>query len=335
MTKLWGRHRHARRAGVIRLIAGLVVLAALLVGSAGVSLATPDEVKEPTTGTVRPAAEPKDEGHAAKPYMGWSSYSMQVYDNGQWITADQLIAQSDAMHDQLQPYGYEYINVDAGWNGGIDDYGRPVPSTTLYPDGLQAVIDHVHGNGQKFGLYFIPGISPDLYENPRPVFGAPDCDTREIVLDPPQQADYWDIGYRLDFDNPCAQKYIDSIVDLIAGWGVDFVKFDSVTPGSGISDLSLDARDDVAAWSPPEAAWDLVRAVLGAGHQVRRLLEEVRRRLAGRLGRRVLLRGRGVDPVGQHRPAVPRARIGGGTRDRTLAGTISTRSTSATARWTA
>ena len=31
--------------------------------------------------------------------------------------------------------------------------------------------------------------------------------------------------------------------------GVDFLKFDSVTPGSGINDLSLDARNEVKAWS--------------------------------------------------------------------------------------
>ena len=42
-----------------------------------------------------------------------------------WITADQLMAQSDAMHEKLQPYGYEYINIDAGWNGDVDEYGRP------------------------------------------------------------------------------------------------------------------------------------------------------------------------------------------------------------------
>lgn len=224
-----------------RLTVALVVLIALLAGWAGPGTASADP----------PGPSDQAEDLAAKPYLGWSSYSMQVYaGNGStWITADQIIAQSDAMHEKLQPFGYEYINVDAAWNGGVDDYGRPVPSTTLYPDGLQTVIDHVHGNGQKFGLYFIPGMSPDLYENPRPIFGAEGCDTREIVKQPVQQADYWGIGYRLDFDNPCAQKWVDSVVDLIAGWGVDFVKFDSVTPGSGISDLSLDARDDVAAWS--------------------------------------------------------------------------------------
>ncbi|MFC4808905.1 X2-like carbohydrate binding domain-containing protein [Paenibacillus sp. GCM10023250] len=42
---------------------------------------------------------------------------------------------------------------------------------------------------------------------------------------------------------------MDSIADEIASWGVDFVKFDSVTPGSGHNDTSIDARDDVKAWS--------------------------------------------------------------------------------------
>ncbi|MEU8238354.1 X2-like carbohydrate binding domain-containing protein [Actinoplanes missouriensis] len=196
------------------------------------------------------AKESTPDPWAVKPYMGWSSYSMQVYSgNGKWITADQIIKQSDAMKTKLQRYGYDYINVDAAWNDGFDANGRPKPSATLYPQGLQKVIDHVHKNGQKFGLYTIPGISPEVYNASLPIAGAPGCTTHDIVKQPIQQADYWNIGYRLDFTNPCSQKYIDSIVDMFADWGVNFVKFDSVTPGSGISDLSLDARDDVAAWS--------------------------------------------------------------------------------------
>ncbi|XVV09934.1 X2-like carbohydrate binding domain-containing protein [Actinoplanes sp. CA-131856] len=187
---------------------------------------------------------------AVKPYMGWSSYSMQVYSgNGKWITGEQLIKQSDAMKSKLQKYGYNYINVDAGWNDGVDANGRPKPSSTLYPQGFQKVIDHVHKNGQKFGVYMIPGISPEIYNASLPILDAPGCTTHDIVKQPIQQADYWNIGYRIDFSNPCSQKYIDSIADLFGSWGVNFVKFDSVTPGSGISDLSLDARDDVAAWS--------------------------------------------------------------------------------------
>ena len=36
---------------------------------------------------------------------------------------------------------------------------------------------------------------------------------------------------------------------MIASWGIDFVKFDSVTPGSGHNDTTIDARGDVKAWS--------------------------------------------------------------------------------------
>ncbi|WP_341947205.1 X2-like carbohydrate binding domain-containing protein [Microbacterium sp. LWH11-1.2] len=201
--------------------------------------------------TTVAATTSTDEPLGSRPYMGWSSYSMQVYaGNGQaWISADQIIAQSDAMHEKLQQHGYEYINIDAGWNGGVDENGRPVPSTTLYPDGLQAVIDHVHANGQKIGLYFIPGISAEVYEAELPIAGAPECTTGDVVKRPLQQADYWGIGHRIDFSTPCGQAYIDSIAGMLGEWGIDFVKFDSVTPGSGIGDLSIDARDDVAAWS--------------------------------------------------------------------------------------
>src|SRR5215207_6903434 len=200
--------------------------------------------------TAGPSLGPAGEA-ALKPYMGWSSYSMQVYAPvaGGWITADQIKAQSDAMHRKLQPFGYKYINIDAGWNGGIDGYGRPLPSKTLYPDGLQAVIDHIHANGQKVGLYSIPGISDAVLNANLPVYGHPGCTTGDLAVRPFQQADYWGFGHRIDMTKPCAQAYLDSIADLFAEWGVDFLKFDSVTPGSGHNDLSLDARDEVKAWS--------------------------------------------------------------------------------------
>ncbi|MEV6415202.1 X2-like carbohydrate binding domain-containing protein [Kribbella sp. NPDC051718] len=188
---------------------------------------------------------------AAKPYMGWSSYSMQVYSNdgGNWINEAQITAQSDAMHKKLQPYGYNRINIDAAWNGGVDEYGRPIPSTKLYPHGLPALIKHIHDNGQKVGIYSIPGISKAVLDANYPVYGAPECRTGNLAKQPLQQGDYWGFGYRVDMDNPCAQKYIDSIVDLMASWGVDLLKFDSVTPGSGKNDLSLDAREEVKGWS--------------------------------------------------------------------------------------
>ncbi|QGR00194.1 glycoside hydrolase family 27 protein [Paenibacillus psychroresistens] len=183
--------------------------------------------------------------------MGWSSYSMQVYSNAgsTWINETQIKAQSDAMHTILQSHGYNYINIDAAWNGGIDGYGRPVPSTALYPSGFTNLVNYVHANGQKIGIYMIPGMSPAAYNADLPVFGAPGCTMQDFVVTPLRTADYWNIGYKMDFSNPCAQSYINSVANLIASWGVDFVKFDSVTPGSGHNDTSIDSRDDVTAWA--------------------------------------------------------------------------------------
>lgn len=210
-------------------------------------------------GLVAPGANraaAADKSLAQKPYMGWSSYSMQVYDgpSGNWTSAAKIKQMSDAMHEKLQSHGYNYINIDAGWNGSMDEYARPIPSEKLYPDGFQNVIDYVHANGQKIGIYLIPGVSPAAYEANLPIYGTESCHIRDITKQPIQYADYWNIGYKIDFSKDkenggCAQAYIDSIADLLGEWGIDFVKFDSVTPGSGHNDTSIDARDDVAAWS--------------------------------------------------------------------------------------
>ncbi|REE86495.1 S-layer family protein [Paenibacillus taihuensis] len=211
---------------------------------------------------AKDVAKAADNGLATKPYMGWSSYSLQVYDGpgGNWTSAAKIKQQSDAMHEKLQSHGYEYINIDAGWNGGMDEYGRPIPSTTLYPDGFKNVIDYVHHNGQKIGIYMIPGLSPAAYDADLPIYGAPGCSMKDIAAQPLRQADYWEIGYKIDFESDsskgCAQAYIDSIADLIASWGIDFVKFDSVTPGSGHNDTKIDARGDVEAWSKALARQD-------------------------------------------------------------------------------
>ncbi|OPH56365.1 hypothetical protein BC351_28110 [Paenibacillus ferrarius] len=230
MNRTWQRHR--------KIWLGLL-LAIVVIAQIGYV---------PPSGGLAKAA---DNGLAQKPYMGWSSYSMQVYDgpSGNWISEAKIKLMSDVMHQKLQAHGYNRINIDAGWNGSMDEYGRPVPSTTLYPGGFQNLVDYVHANGQKLGIYFIPGLSPDAVSQNLPIYGAPGCTIGDIAVKPYKYADYWNIGYKIDFSNPCAQKYIDSIADLIASWGIDFVKFDSVTPGSGHNDVSIDARDDVKAWS--------------------------------------------------------------------------------------
>lgn len=203
-------------------------------------------------------AAPQDEP-GRTPYMGWSSWSLQATtfpgygggDNWQrWLTAERVKAQSDAMHAKLQSHGYAYINIDSGWKGGWDAYGRPLPDAQRFPQGIVGVARHVHANGQKLGIYTNPGIPDDLYALNPPILGTRDH-IQDIVFKPQRSATGWKTGHKIDFSRPSAQAYINSVAALFASWGVDFLKFDGVTPGSDLHDeagLAIDARPDVAAW---------------------------------------------------------------------------------------
>jgi hypothetical protein len=185
------------------------------------------------------------------PYLGWSSWSLEAtkqkgYGAG-WLNSAHVRQQSDAMASRLQSHGYTYLNVDAGWRGGWDEFGRPTPDKEKFPEGMKALADYAHGKGQKFGIYYIPGIDDDLLAANPPIEGT-NRHLSEIILYPRRPAHGWRGGNAIDFSKPGAQEYIDSIAKLFASWGVDFLKFDGVAPGSDQYRLDIDARANVAAW---------------------------------------------------------------------------------------
>jgi len=192
-------------------------------------------------------------GAGQKPYLGWSSFSEQTI-NGNFLTQANMISQADALKASgLQEHGFVYINLDSGWQGSFDANGRPIPNTSTFPD-IKAMVDHIHANGQKAGIYWIPGIEQPAVDGNYPILGTP-YHTQDIVVQPLAKGNafagnppspYHD---KIDFSKPGAQEYIDSVVALFSSWGVDFIKLDAVTPGSYSNDLSIDNRADIEAYS--------------------------------------------------------------------------------------
>ena len=196
-------------------------------------------------------AAPNDVGD--KPYRGWSSWSLEAtkypgYNGQDWLTSQHVQEQSDAMARTLQAHGYNYINIDSGWRGGWDEFGRPTAHKQRFPDGMAAIADYVHARNQKIGIYYVPGIDDDLLQKNPPIKGT-NLHIRDIVFVPQRIANAWGGGHAIDFSKPGAQEYIQSIADLFAEWKIDFLKFDGVTPGSEHYDLKIDARPNVVAWS--------------------------------------------------------------------------------------
>ncbi|HEX4309171.1 MAG TPA: CBM35 domain-containing protein [Acidobacteriaceae bacterium] len=236
-VKLWSRHfvpwiLRSRLLGVI---------------SAGIFL---------FVGSLTTRAQVNGEGQ--RPYLGWSTFSEQTINSG-FLTQTNVAAESDALAASgLERHGFQYVNIDSGWQGSFDAYGRPIPNSTTFPD-IKTLIEHIHQNGQKAGIYWIPGVEYPAVAANSPILGTP-YHIQDILVVPytagnafggPGTSPY---HYKIDFTKPGAQEYMNSVVALFASWGVDLIKLDGVTPGSDSYDLSIDNRTDVAAWSKAIAA---------------------------------------------------------------------------------
>lgn len=224
---------------------GLVLLAVLVVTSLiGLGLRTTDA----------PAAYAAENGLGFTPYMGWSSWSLTGSHTGygkSWLTESSIEAQSDAMHQKLQSHGYDYINIDAEWylqsgsDFAVDPYGRWTPDTTRFPD-IGALSAYIHHNGQKFGLYLVPGIPKLAVTQNTPILGT-NCHANDIVVQPLAPGNHFQNTYKIDYTKPCAQAYINSLASQLHSWGVNFLKLDGVAPGSAVA--GYDTRDDVKAYA--------------------------------------------------------------------------------------
>ncbi|KAB1928574.1 carbohydrate-binding protein [Micromonospora noduli] len=247
----------------------------LVAAALGVLLAAGAAPAQAAPTTVAQAAPTQAAADIAqRPFMGWTSWTMQsskypgLNPDGDYsyLTEANVLKQTDALATKLKPYGYEYVNIDAGWwrdNAWVprfDQYARQTPDPVRFPRGMQAVAEHIHGKGLKAGIYLPVGLEKEAYAGgAAPIWNAPGCTTANIVYPDLRTTNGWDSAYKLNFDNPCAQKYIDSQAQLFADWGYDFLKLDGVGPGSFKSGDNYDNVADVAAWQ---------RAIATAGRPI-------------------------------------------------------------------
>jgi alpha-galactosidase len=85
--------------------------------------------------------------------MGWNSWN-----KFRTRIDDKLIREiADAMVSSgMQAAGYQFINIDDGWEGSRDQAGN-LRSNARFPD-MKALADYVHGKGLKLGIYSSPGF---------------------------------------------------------------------------------------------------------------------------------------------------------------------------------
>jgi alpha-galactosidase len=170
-----------------------------------------------------------------KPPLGWNSYDCFLGDGTKFGSANEwtLMENLEVFAAKLKPAGYEYFVLDCRWfsptaDGSLtrlDEYGRSLPSESRFPNGFKPIVDRAHKLGIKFGIHLIRGIPKKAVQLNLPVKGtkyrAKDIMSTEIEH-------RWDVMDSVDLDKPGSQEYYNSVLNLLAEWQVDFVKYDEI-----------------------------------------------------------------------------------------------------------
>ncbi len=179
---------------------------------------------------------------ASTPPLGWNSWDCF----GTTVTEQQVKEQADAMAKYLLPSGYNYLTVDIQWyepeSKGhaydpnalltMDGYGRLTPGLKKFPSaadgkGFKPLADYVHAKGLKFGIHIMRGIPRQAVEKNTPVLGT-NVKAQDIAIKSstcPWNPDM----YGIKANSPEGQAYYNSIVQMYADWGVDFIKCDDIS----------------------------------------------------------------------------------------------------------
>ncbi|WP_051234071.1 glycoside hydrolase family 27 protein [Butyrivibrio sp. NC3005] len=223
--------------------------------------------------------------HVAKqPPMGWNSWDCY----GASVTEEELLGNAEYMAKYLKQYGWKYVVCDIQWSEKtadscwyhkfaeleMDEYSRLIPAVNRFPSsaggqGFKPIADKIHDMGLKFGIHIMRGIPRQAVHRNTSILGTTRT-AREIAH--PSSVCAWNTDmYGVDPAQEGAQEYYNSIFELYASWGVDFVKVDDIAatrytpeaPGAVTGEIDMIrkaiencGRDMVLSLSPGPAKRD-------------------------------------------------------------------------------
>lgn len=177
----------------------------------------------------------------SSPPLGWNSWDCY----GAAVNEEQLMINAEYMRDNLKEFGYQYVVCDIQWYEPkakshdynkftelcMDEYSRLIPAENRFPSskggkGFKPIADKIHEMGLKFGIHIMRGIPRQAVHMNTPI-KCEGVTARDIAH--PFSVCLWNTDmYGVDSKIKGAQEYYNSIFELYASWGVDFIKCDDI-----------------------------------------------------------------------------------------------------------
>lgn len=198
---------------------------------------------------------------APNPPMGWNSYD--YYDTS--VDELHIKANADYMATHLKKYGWEYIVIDIQWYAKgagskrnefqyipfsdlqIDEYSRLFPDIERFPSsangaGFAPLAEYIHSLGLKFGIHIMRGIPRIAAHNHSKIKGS--NLTADMIANPSSICGWNPDMYGVR-DTADGQAYYDSLLELYASWGVDFIKCDDICNTNLYRENQYSARHEI------------------------------------------------------------------------------------------
>ncbi len=183
----------------------------------------------------------KKDTFALTPPMGWNSWDCY----GAAVTEAELLGNARYIADNLKQYGYTYVTCDIQWYEPnavsnyynnftelcMDEFSRLIPAENRFPSakngkGFKEIADKIHAMGLKFGIHIMRGIPRQAVHMNTAIKGT-DRTARQIAQSFSVCAWNTDM-YGIDPNADGAREYYNSLFELYASWGVDFIKVDDI-----------------------------------------------------------------------------------------------------------
>jgi len=195
---------------------------------------------------------------ALTPPMGWNSWDCY----GAAVTEEHLKGNADYMANNLKEFGWEYIICDIQWYEPnaksteynhfypleMDKYSRLIPAANRFPSskggaGFRQISEYIHGLGLKFGIHIMRGIPRQAVHAASSIKGSM-ATARDIAQS--YSICSWNTDmYGVNPKAKGAQEYYNSLFELYAQWGVDFVKVDDISNTEYKPLEPYSARDEI------------------------------------------------------------------------------------------